>query len=70
MELAHHHPELVAGLVLWGCSFNFRGPEGWFIKLLSIMARRGWVKPSRAQMEKKIKRLFPPDLSDVAEAQL
>ena len=70
MELAHHRPELVGGLVLSGCSFNFRGPAGWFIKLLSIMARRGWVKPSRAQMEKKIQRLFPADLADGAEAQL
>jgi pimeloyl-ACP methyl ester carboxylesterase len=53
-----------------GCSFNFRGPAGWFIKVLSLMVRRGWVRPSRAQMEKKINSLFPPDLADVAEAQL
>jgi pimeloyl-ACP methyl ester carboxylesterase len=52
MELAHQRPELVAGVVLSGCSINCRGLAGWFFKLLSIMASRGWVKPSRAHMEK------------------
>src|SRR5262249_46095127 len=66
MEFAHQHPELLIGLVLSGCSFNFRGPAGWFIKLLSVILRRGWVKPTRAQMEKRIRRIFPPDLADVA----
>jgi pimeloyl-ACP methyl ester carboxylesterase len=70
MELAHHHPELVAGLVLSGCSFNFRGLAGWYIKVVSLILRRGWVKPTRPQMEKRIMRVFPPDLADVAEAQL
>jgi pimeloyl-ACP methyl ester carboxylesterase len=34
------------------------------------MMRRGWVTLSRAQAEKQARRLFPPDLADVAEAQL
>lgn len=70
IELAHRHPELVAGLVLSGCSFNFEGVLGIYLKIVSGLMRRGWLKQSRAQAEEKTRRMFPPALADVAEAQL
>jgi pimeloyl-ACP methyl ester carboxylesterase len=70
IELAHRHPELVAGLVLSGCSFNFEGVGGLYLAGVSGLMQRGWLKQSRAQAEKKTRRLFPPELADVAEAQL
>ena len=70
IELAHHHPDLVAGLVLSGCSLNFTGPLGLYIKIVSGWMQRGWIKQSQAQAEEKTQRMFPPELADVAEAQL
>jgi pimeloyl-ACP methyl ester carboxylesterase len=70
IELAASRPDLVAGLVLSGCSVNFTGALGAYLKLVSALMRRGWLVQSRAQAEKKTRRLFPPALADVAEAQL
>lgn len=70
MQLAHQQPELIAGLVLSGCSFNFMGGFGLYLKLVSGLMRRGWLRQSRAQAEAKTRRLFPPSLADVADAQL
>jgi pimeloyl-ACP methyl ester carboxylesterase len=70
MELARRHPEIVTGLVLSGCSGNFRGLLGLSLKLVSALMRRGWVNLSPAQAANKARSLFPPDLADVAEAQL
>ena len=69
MELARRHPDMVTGLVLSGCSLNARGLLGVVLKLVSAMMRRGWVTLSSAQSEKKMRRVFPPDQADVAEAQ-
>lgn len=70
IELAHCHPDLVAGLVLSGCSFNFKGLLGGYLKVVSGLMQRGWLKQSRAQAEQKTRRMFPPALADVAGAQL
>lgn len=70
MELAAQHPDLVAGLVLSGCSFNFQGALGLYLKITSGLMQRGWIKQSRAQAEEKTRRMFPPALADVAEAQI
>jgi pimeloyl-ACP methyl ester carboxylesterase len=70
MELAQRHPNLAAGLVLSGCSFNFEGVLGLYIKIVSGWMRRGWLKQSRTQAEEKTRRMFPEALSDIAEAQL
>jgi pimeloyl-ACP methyl ester carboxylesterase len=70
IELAQRHPDLVAGLVLSGCSFNFEGVLGLYIKIASGLMRRGWLKQSRMQAERKTRQMFPPALADVAEAQL
>jgi pimeloyl-ACP methyl ester carboxylesterase len=70
MELARRHPEFVTGLVLSGCSGNFRGPLGLSLRLVSVLMRRGWVTLSPAQAANKARSLFPPYLADVAEAQL
>jgi pimeloyl-ACP methyl ester carboxylesterase len=69
MELAHRRPDLVAGLVLSGCSLNACGLLGVGLKLVSAIMRRGWVTLSAAQAEKKMRHVFPPDQADVAEAQ-
>ena len=70
IELAHRHPDLVAGLVLSGCSLNLDGALGRYLRVISTFMRRGWLRQSREQAEKKTRRLFPPELADVAEAQL
>jgi pimeloyl-ACP methyl ester carboxylesterase len=70
IELADRYPERVAGLVLSGCSFNFTGAAGFYLKLVSVLMRRGWLKQSRKQAEEKTRRMFPSSLADVAEAQL
>jgi len=70
IELAHRHPDLVRGLVLSGCSLNFDGVLGLYLKLASELMQRGWLKQSRPQAEEKTRRMFPVALADVAEAQL
>jgi pimeloyl-ACP methyl ester carboxylesterase len=70
IDLAAAHPELVAGLVLSGCSVNFKGVLGAYLKVVSALMRSGWLTQSRAKAEQKVRRLFPPSLADVAEAQL
>jgi pimeloyl-ACP methyl ester carboxylesterase len=70
IELARRHPDRVAGLVLSGCSINFEGVLGLYLKLVSGLMRRGWLKQSYTQTEQKTRQMIPPALADVAEAQL
>jgi pimeloyl-ACP methyl ester carboxylesterase len=70
IELADCHPDQVSGLVLSGCSLNFKGALGMYLKFVSGLMQRGWLKQSHAQAEEKTRRMFPPALADVAEAQL
>lgn len=70
IELAAVHPGRVSGLVLSGCSFNFTGAMGLYLKFVSGLMQRGWLKQSHAQAEEKTRRMFPSALSDVAEAQM
>jgi pimeloyl-ACP methyl ester carboxylesterase len=70
MELARRSPDLVAGLVLSGCSLNFEGALSSYLRFASWLMRRGWLKLSKKQAEIRVKRMFPPALADVAEAQL
>jgi pimeloyl-ACP methyl ester carboxylesterase len=70
IELACQQPHLVAGIVLSGCSLNFEGVLGGYLKIISALMRRGWLKQSRAQAEQKTRRMFPAALAEVAEAQL
>lgn len=70
IELAHRYPDRVAGLVLSGCSLNFDGLLGGYLKLVSGLMVRGWIKQSRQKAEEKTRRMFPLALANVAEAQL
>jgi pimeloyl-ACP methyl ester carboxylesterase len=70
MELAQHSPELVAGLVLSGASFNFDGVLGPYLKFASWLMQRGWLKLGKEKSEERVRRMFPPALADVAEEQL
>jgi pimeloyl-ACP methyl ester carboxylesterase len=70
MELARQRPELVAGLVLSGCTLNFEGFLASYLKLASWLIQRGWLKLRKEQAEQRVRRMFPPALADVAEAQL
>ena len=70
IELAHRYPDQVAGLVLSGCSLNFDGVLGLYLKVASGLMRRGWLKQSRAQAEQKTRQMFPAALADVADAQM
>lgn len=70
MELARRSPELVRGLVLSGCSLNFEGILGLYLKFASWLMWHGWLKLSQEQAEARVKRMFPPALAEVAEAQL
>jgi pimeloyl-ACP methyl ester carboxylesterase len=70
IKLGENYPDLVAGLVLSGCSHNFRGVLGLYLKVLSALMQNGWLKQSRSQAEQKVREMFSPVLSDVAEAQI
>lgn len=70
IELAAARPDLVSGLVLSGCTVNFTGVLGWYLNAAAALMRLGWLTQSRARAEAKTRRLFPPALADVAEAQL
>ncbi len=70
IELARQHPGRVAGLVLSGCSLNFRGALGTYLAVVSWLMRRGWLSQSRAKAEQRTRRIFPPALASIAEAQI
>ena len=70
MELARRSPELVAGLVLSGCSLNFDGFLGSYLKFASWLMKRGWLQLGREKSEERVRRMFPPALADVAEEQI
>ena len=70
MELARRSPELVAGLVLSGCSLNFEGILGSYLTFAANLMQRGWIKLSRQKSEARVRRMFPPMLTDVAEEQI
>lgn len=70
MELADRSPQQVAGLVLSGSSLNFQGALAGYLRLAAWLMRRGWLKMRREQAEQKVRRMFPPALADVADAQL
>jgi pimeloyl-ACP methyl ester carboxylesterase len=70
MELAQRSPELVAGLVLSGSSLNFEGPLAGYLKLAAWLIERGWIRLNPTQAEARVRRMFPPALAEVAEAQV
>lgn len=70
IDLAHRHPDRVAGLVLAGASRNFMGVLGLYLRLVGGAMRRGWLKQTRERAQERIRRLFPPALADVAEEQI
>ena len=70
MELANLSPHQVAGLVLSGSSLNFQGALAGYLKFVSWLMQRGWLKMKREQAEQKVRRMFPPALADAADAQL
>jgi pimeloyl-ACP methyl ester carboxylesterase len=70
MELARRSPELVAGLVLSGCSLNFDGFLGSYLQFASWLMSRGWINLRKERSEARVRRMFPPALADVAEEQL
>jgi pimeloyl-ACP methyl ester carboxylesterase len=69
IELVGRRPMLVSGLVP-GLQSQLHGPLGLYLAAVSALMRRGWLRQSRATAEAKMRRLFPPELSDVADAQL
>jgi len=70
MELAHHHPGAIAGLVLVGSSRNMNGALGVYLKAVAGLMRRGWLRQTPERTEERTRRIFPPRLADVAEEQL
>ena len=70
MELARRSPDLVSGLVLSGCSLNFDGFLGSYLKFASWLMGRGWIKLGKEKSEARVRRMFPPALADVAEEQI
>ena len=70
IELAHRHPAKVAGLVLSGCSRSFTGALGIYLRAVSGLMRKGWLEQSPEQTERRTRRLFPPELADVADEQV
>lgn len=70
MELAQRSPDLVAGLVLSGCSLNFDGLLGSYLQFVSWLMQHRWLKLRIEQSEARVKRMFPPALADAADEQL
>jgi len=70
IDLAHRHPDRVAGLVLAGASRNFMGALGLYLGIVGGAMRRGWLKQTREGAERRTRRLFPPALADVANEQI
>lgn len=63
MELASRRADLASGIVLSGCSFNFRGPAGLFVKCVSALMRRGWLRQSVSRAQEKTRAMYPPALA-------
>ena len=63
-------PDRVAGLVLAGCSRNLRGLVGIYLRAVSGLMRRGWLRQRPEVVEARTRRLFPDALAAVAEAQV
>jgi pimeloyl-ACP methyl ester carboxylesterase len=70
IDLAHRFPERVGALVLAGASRNFMGALGLYLRLVGGAMRRGWLTQTRERAEERTRRLFPPSLDEVAEAQI
>lgn len=70
IELAHREPTLFSALTLSGCSVSFRGALGLYLHVVAWAMRRGWIPNNRRKLEERTRRLFPPALADVAEAQM
>jgi len=70
IDLAHQFPDHVAGLVLAGASRNFMGALGLYLRVVGGAMRRGWLKQTRERAEARARRIFPPALADVADAQI
>jgi pimeloyl-ACP methyl ester carboxylesterase len=70
IDLAHHFPDRVAGLVLAGASRNFMGALGLYLRLVGGAMQRGWLKQTRERAEARARRIFPPALAEVADAQI
>ncbi len=70
IELAHRHPAMISGLVLVGCSRDTTGVIGVYLRAVSALMRRGWLRQRPERLEEKTRRLFPPALSDVADEQM
>jgi pimeloyl-ACP methyl ester carboxylesterase len=70
IDLAHHFPDRVAGLVLAGASRNFMGALGLYLRFVGGAMRRGLLKQTRERAEERTRRMFPPPLAEVADAQI
>ena len=68
IELAQHHPQLIEGIVLSGCSLDCAGPLGLYLRVVSALMKRGWFRLSRARAERMTRRMFSPAMADVAAA--
>lgn len=70
IDLAHRVPDRVSGLVLAGASRNFMGLLGLYLRIVGGAMRRGWLRQTRQRAEERTRRLFPPALAEVADAQI
>jgi pimeloyl-ACP methyl ester carboxylesterase len=70
IDLAHRFPDRVSGLVLAGASRNFMGALGLYLRFVGGAMRRGWLKQTRERAEERTRRIFPPALAEVADAQI
>ena len=70
IDLAHRFPDRVSGLVLTGASRNFMGALGLYLRFVGGAMRRGWLKQTRERAEERTRRIFPPALAEVADAQI
>lgn len=70
IDLARRYPGAVSGLVLSGCSVNFVGVLGVYLKGVTWLMQHGWLRQSRERAEQRTRKIFPAALADVADAQI
>jgi pimeloyl-ACP methyl ester carboxylesterase len=64
MELAHRHPERIAGLILSGCSVYYRGALGGLARINALLLKVYSERWLRRMQEKTLRRMLPAALAE------
>lgn len=64
MELAHRHPQQVAGLVLSGCCVDYRGMLGGLARINALLLKVYSERWLRRMQERTLRQMFPAALAE------